>query len=347
MITIENIKEKIKKEEELPLVEKSLNFFQENYPDDIYNNDLSAFLNSFFQFNPDGITIASSILTYIKLPLHIIKHEFGENIYTIASTVYEIDKYSFTNKESELKNCLNSLNVDSPEDVRALLISLANRYYYIQTMGDLPTDIKKAFISEILNAFIPVAGKMRLGFIKSRLEDLCLQNLDPEAYNDILNKLNATPSQLITYLNCTKESISNLLRQNNINFTIKGRVKNIFSIYNKLANGKKWDEIYDISAIRIIVENEDECYKALELIYSLYTPVADRFKDYINNPKENMYQSLHTTIIDPDGRYYEIQIRTNQMNIVAEIGSAAHNEYKKEQSLKRTIPTIKQKDVEE
>lgn len=337
---IEYIKSRIK-EEDVLLLEKAYQFANKkllelNYKNkDILLDNILEITNTLIDFNADILTLVSSILSKIinyGIDKSEIEKEFNN---TIANISYGVS--IITDKEllddSKIKY-LNELNPNSDIDVRILFIKLAERYYYMKNMTNLSIEKQKEIATETLNILVPIASKLRLNYIKSRVEDLCLYYLKPEVYTDILVKLDSTPETLKIYLNIMKENISNLLIKNNINFQIKSRVKSIYSIYNKLESGRDWNDIYDILAIRILVEELEECKLVADIIHSQYIPIPSRIKDFITNPKDNMYQSLHTTIIGIDNRYYEIQIRTHDMNKMAELGSASHHLYKEKQ-LKR------------
>ena len=338
-MNIDYIKSKIKNKEEIPLIETAFNFASTkllgiNYSkDETLINHILGIINTLIDFNADSTTLISCLL-YETINNGISKEEiekqFGTEISNIAFSSSIINTKKLIQDDKKQLDYLEQLNVDSPEDVRTLFIKLADRLYSMNTQERLETGYQKKVAEETLEILVPTAQRLRLNYIKSKLEDLCLLYLEPQAYNEILNKLNATPEILSNQLNETKNNISDLLNNNNINFVIKGRVKNIYSIYNKLMSGKSWDEIYDILALRIILDDESECNKVLELIHSNYMYLYERFKDYINNPKENMYQSFHTTIIH-NNRFYEIQIRTNEMHKTAEVGNASHQLYKQKQ----------------
>ena len=336
-MTIDYIKGKIEKKEDIPLIEKAYNFANKKLSGIYYKNNetlinnVLSVTNTLIDFKADTSTLVSSILcetinngTNIKE----IEKEFDTNIANITLGAAKLTKYELIQDNPNGDVYLGQLNTDSPENVRSISIKLAKRLYYMQTMEIFPIEYQKKVARETLDILVPIAQKFKLNFLKSKLEDMCLYYLKPAAYNDIIKKLDATPNMLATYLNNMKENISNLLTENNFEFMIKSRVKNIYSIYNKLASGKSWDNIYDILAIRILVKDEAECYRIAELIHSQYVPLSSRFKDYISIPKENMYQSLHTTIIGEEGRFFEIQIRTYEMNKTAETGKASHQLYK-------------------
>jgi len=360
-MNIEYILKRIENKDDISLIKKAYIFLYEtllevDHPNknEVINNILEV-TNILIDFNSDIKTIISSII-YETLNHGITKQiiekrfdiEIANTSYKVFvlnnlelkynsdiddnSDIYDEDRYN----DIPYIKYLKELDYDRKEDVSTLFIILAKRYYTIKLMDKESSEYIKDIANDTLNTLIPTAAKLRLGAIKSKTEDLCLYHLQPIAYDYILNNLEDTPENLEIYLNQMKENISKILIENNINFIIKSRVKSIYSIYNKLASGKEWNEIYDILAIRILVEKESDCQKIANLIHSKYQYLPSRLKDFISNPKENMYQSLHTTIIGEDKRFYEIQIRTHQMNKTAEIGPASHYLYKIKQ-LKKLI----------
>ena len=193
-----------------------------------------------------------------------------------------------------------------------------------------------------MSVLVPIAHRLGINSIKSELENLSLYYLKPDVYNDILEKLNETIDELNDCLEEMKESLIELLTDAGIKFEIKGRVKSVYSIYNKLSNGKEWNKIYDILALRIFVNEESECYQVIGLIHSRFRPMPKRFKDYIASPKENMYQSLHTTVYGVEGHVFEVQVRTYEMDEIAEKGIASHWSYK-EKGAKKIQNVMEQK----
>ena len=193
-----------------------------------------------------------------------------------------------------------------------------------------------------MSVLVPIAHRLGINSIKSELENLSLYYLKPDVYNDILEKLNETVDELNDCLEEMKESLIELLTDAGIKFEIKGRVKSVYSIYNKLSNGKEWNKIYDILALRIFVNEESECYQVIGLIHSRFRPMPKRFKDYIASPKENMYQSLHTTVYGVEGHVFEVQVRTYEMDEIAEKGIASHWSYK-EKGAKKIQNVMEQK----
>ena len=217
-------------------------------------------------------------------------------------------------------------------DVRVLIVKLADRLHNMRTLYVLSEAKQKRKAKETLEILTPVAHRLGIYKIKSELEDLSLRYSNPTAYFDIVEKLNVKKSERDASVGKMLSDVSELLNSHNITHEIKGRSKSIYSIYNKMAKGKKFEDIYDILALRVFVNTEQECYLALGLIHSKYKPLPKRFKDYIASPKTNMYQSLHTTVFGIDGQLYEIQIRTYEMDKIAEYGIASHWSYKENKS---------------
>ena len=282
--------------------------------------------------NVDYITIASALLhetiNHGGSSKEILEEKFGEDIASIVDTISKINKLTLNDdKESTILN-LRKVIVGLSEDVRVLYVKLADRLHNMRTVWALDAAEKKAKIYETENVLIPIAARLGINSIKSELEDLCLKHSKPNVYNEIVNMLKDTQEELNNRLDTMKDDISNILSEHNINFKIKGRVKSVHSIYEKMLSGHKWNEIYDILALRIIVERVDECYLAIGLIHAKYRPLPNRFKDYIAMPKNNMYQSLHTSIIGTDSYVFEVQVRTYEMDEVAEKGIASHWSYK-------------------
>jgi GTP pyrophosphokinase len=214
----------------------------------------------------------------------------------------------------------------------------------MRTIWALTPEKQKQKANETVKVLIPIAHRLGINKIKSELEDLCLKYLKPDIYNDISEKLNDSREDLSIILNDMKENVANILKDYGLKFEIKGRVKSISSIYEKLNKGKKFNDIYDILALRIILEKESDCYLAVGLIHAKYRPMPKRFKDYIASPKENMYQSLHTTVFGVEGYLFEIQLRTAEMDEIAEKGIASHWTYK--ESGTKKIQTIMEQKLE-
>ena len=271
-----------------------------------------------------------------------LKENFGEEVAMIVNSVSKINKLELPDNDEKSIIYLRKILVGLAEDVRVLYIKLADRLHNMRTNWAINPTKQKEKASETMNVLVPIAHRLGINSIKSELEDLSLYYLKPDVYNDILEKLNNTVAQLDEYLEEMKESIIELLTDAGIKFEIKGRVKSVYSIYNKLNNGKEWNKIYDILALRVFVDTVAECYQVIGLIHSRFRPMPKRFKDYIASPKENMYQSLHTTVFGIEGKVFEIQVRTYEMDEIAEKGVASHWSYK-EKGTKKIQSIMEQK----
>ena len=257
---------------------------------------------------------------------------FGSEVSHIVASLTKINKLKLSDDSESSGLYLRKVLVGLSEDPRVLIIKLADRLHNMRTLDYLPVDKQKQKAMETMNVLIPIAHRLGINSIKSELEDLSLKYSKPEVYESILEKLDGTREELNNVLNEMIESVSEILSSHNIKFKIKGRVKSVYSIYTKLCTGRKWSDIYDILAMRAIVDDVSDCYLAAGLIHAKYRPIPKRFKDYIAMPKANMYQSLHTSVFGIDGHIFEIQLRTKEMDDIAENGIASHWSYKEHTS---------------
>ena len=289
----------------------------------------------------DAETIVAALLHEViskaNCSREIIEQEFGRDVYNLVNGVNKLSKINFSTENEYLIDYYKKIIVGIAEDVRVIIIKLADRLHNMRTLWALPIEKQKNAARESLEIFAPIAHHLGINKIKSELEDLSFRYLKPDVFYDIAEKLNNTKLERDKTVQNMMNEVTNLLADHNIVHEIKGRSKSIYSIYNKLNKGKKFSDIYDLLAIRILVNTEQECYLALGLIHSKFKPLSNRFKDYIAMPKPNMYQSLHTTVFGFDGYLFEIQIRTYDMNEVAENGVAAHWAYKENQDAKATM----------
>lgn len=253
---------------------------------------------------------------------------FGPEVALLVDGVTKINKINFNSDSEASAAYQRKILVGLSEDVRVIIIKLADRLHNMRTLYVLSEEKQKKKAKETLEILTPVAHRLGIYKIKSELEDLSLRYLKPDAYFDIVEKLNQKKTERDEAVGKMLNEVSALLTEHNIPHEIKGRSKSIYSIYNKMAKGKRFDDIYDILALRVFVDTEQDCYLALGLIHSKYKPVPKRFKDYIAMPKTNLYQSLHTTVFGIDGELFEIQIRTYEMDKIAEYGIASHWSYK-------------------
>ena len=257
-----------------------------------------------------------------------VEKSFGEEVMNLVDGVTKINSINISTENEHLTEYYKKIIVGIVEDVRVIIIKLADRLHNMRTLYALPHEKQKKKAKETLEILAPIAHRLGMHKIKSELEDLSLKYLKPEAYRDVVEKLSHTKLERESYVKEMSNELSNLLNANGIPHEIKGRAKSIYSIYKKLDKGRSFNDIYDLLALRILVDKEQECYLALGLIHSKYKPVAKRFKDFIANPKTNLYQTLHTTVFGPHDNFYEIQIRTYDMDEVAENGIASHWAYK-------------------
>ena len=262
-----------------------------------------------------------------------LEEEFGNDIAKLVDGVSKISKMHFSTENEALVEYYKKIIVGMSEDVRVIIIKLADRLHNMRTLWALPKDRQKVKAKEVLEILAPIAHHLGIHKIKSELEDLSLRYLKPDVFYDIAEKLNTTKLERDNAVNEMINEVSDILLEHNIKFDIKGRSKSIYSIYKKMEKGKKFSELYDLLALRILVDTEQECYTALGLIHSKFKPMPKRFKDYIAMPKVNGYQSLHTTIFGVDGQIFEVQIRTHAMDEIAENGVAAHWAYKEKKNL--------------
>ena len=296
--------------------------------------------------NTDALTITCALLHEVMNNGDTYFNEIEENFDTdtakIVDSISKINKLELPDESESSAMYLRKVLIGLAEDVRVLYIKLADRLHNMRTIWAVNPEKQREKANETLSVLVPIAHRLGINSIKSELENLCLKYLKPEVYHDIEEQLNSSKDNLKECLEDMKEEISDILTENNIKFEIKGRVKSIYSIYNKLNKGKKFSEIYDILALRVLLNKESDCYLAVGLIHSKFRPVPKRFKDYIANPKENMYQSLHTTVFGVDGKLFEIQLRTYEMDEIAEKGLASHWSYK-EKGAKKIQNIMEQK----
>ena len=268
-----------------------------------------------------------------------IKEQFGEDVALLVDGVTKLDKLSFHGEhqnqdkdaeklERQAEN-LRKMFLAMAKDIRVILIKLADRLHNMRTLQHMRPEKQQEIARETLDIYSPIAQRLGISKIKVELDDLSLKYLEPEAYYDLVDKIAVRKGERERYIQAIVDEVSEHIKHAGIQAQIDGRIKHFFSIYKKMKNqNKSIDQIYDLFAVRIIVDTVQDCYAALGVIHEMYKPIPGRFKDYIAMPKANMYQSLHTTLIGASGQPFEIQIRTYEMHKAAEYGIAAHWKYK-------------------
>lgn len=259
-----------------------------------------------------------------------IAQEFNEEVALLVDGVTKLGQLSYDADKVEIQaENLRKMFLAMAKDIRVILIKLADRLHNMRTLKYMKPEKQREKARETMDIYAPIAQRLGISKIKTELDDLSLKYLKPEAYYDLVEKIAMRKGARDEYVKNLVEEVKNHIKEAGIEATIDGRSKHFFSIYKKMVNqGKTIDQIYDLFAIRILVNDVKDCYAALGVIHEMYKPIPGRFKDYIAMPKPNMYQSLHTTLIGPDGRPFEIQIRTYEMHRTAEYGIAAHWKYK-------------------
>jgi len=281
----------------------------------------------------DSTTIVAALLHDIvedtDLKLKEIENQFGKEVASLIDGVTKLSHIKYKSREEQQAETLRKMLIAMAKDIRVILIKLADRLHNMKTISHLPADKQKRIAAETLEIYAPLAHRLGISQLKWQLEDLSFMTLEPKRYEQIARMISEQRSEREKYVNKVIEALTRELDAIGMKCELSGRVKHFYSIYQKMVQrGIEFSEIYDLSAIRVLVDNLKDCYAALGIIHTLWKPVPGRFKDYIAMPKFNMYQSLHTVVIGPMGRPLEIQIRTKQMHRTAEYGIAAHWRYK-------------------
>ena len=291
----------------------------------------------------DKETIAAGMLHDVvedtKFTEEDIRREFGDEVALLVDGVTKLGRLSYSSDKLEVQaENLRKMFLAMAKDIRVIIIKLADRLHNMRTLQFMTPAKQKEKAKETMDIYAPIAQRLGISKIKTELDDLALKYSQPEVFYDLVNQINARKTEREEFVEQIVEEVSTHMKNANIKAEVNGRVKHFFSIYKKMVNQDKTvDQIYDLFAVRIIVESVKDCYAALGVIHEMYTPIPGRFKDYIAMPKPNMYQSLHTTLMSAVGQPFEIQIRTEEMHKTAEYGIAAHWKYKESNDGKKSV----------
>src|SRR3984957_2242617 len=300
----------------------------------------------------DEITIAAALLhdavEDTGVTTEWLSSEFGAQVSAVVDGVTKLDRLEFDSKEAQQAATIRKMFIAMAQDWRVLLIKLADRLHNMRTISVMPMHRQRAIAQETLDVYAPLAHRLGVQQVKWQLEDLSFATLHPKRYAEIEQMVAARAPEREAYLSEVMSTLSDKLESFGIKAEVRGRPKHFWSIYEKMVvGGKEFDEIFDLVGLRLIVEEERDCWAALGAIHALWSPVQGRFKDYINSPKFNLYQSLHTTVIGPRGKSVEVQVRTQEMHRRAEFGVAAHWSYKEGASANEVAWMQRLADVEE
>ena len=277
--------------------------------------------------------VEDTVMTYDE-----IKDEFGEEVAQLVDGVTKLGQLSYSADKVEVQaENLRKMFLAMAKDIRVIIIKLADRLHNMRTLKYMRPEKQKEKARETMDIYAPIAQRLGISKIKVELDDLSLKYLQPDVYYDLVEKIALRKAEREKFVQGIVDEVKRHIDEAGIKAQVDGRVKHFFSIYKKMVNqDKTLDQIYDLFAVRIIVDTVKDCYAALGVIHEMYTPIPGRFKDYIAMPKPNMYQSLHTTLIGPNGTPFEIQIRTFEMHRTAEYGIAAHWKYKEQSDGKKS-----------
>lgn len=347
MLTIEDVINKVLKyrpQANVELIRKAYVFSREAHCTQIRKEGIPyiyhplAVADILANMKLDSATIAAGLLhdtvEDAEMTLDDISDMFSPEVAFLVDAVTKLSKIRFSTVEEAKAESFRKMFLAMSKDIRVILIKFADRLHNMRTIEFLPPEKQKRIALETLEIYAPLSNRLGIGWMRNEFEDLAFKVLHPKEYDELVRKVAIRKEEQNEYINSVIEILSQRIRENNIYFRAFGRVKHYYGIYNKMLKQKiPFEQIYDVIGIRIITDSVPHCYDILGIIHSLWTLIPGRFKDFISLPKSNLYQSLHTTIIGPKGERVEFQIRTEEMDIIAEEGIAAHWRYKERKDL--------------
>lgn len=324
---------------DLQLVIKAYSFARLAHEGQLRNSGELFFIHPFnvamilADLNMDTATIIAGLLHDViedtEISHEVIAEEFGGEIADLVEGVTKLKKLQYKTKQENQAENLRKMVMAMAKDIRVIIVKLADRLHNMRTLEYMSDEKRKEKALETLEIYAPLSHRLGISKIKWELEDLSLRYLDPVNYYDLVDRVSKRRQEREIYIEGIIQTLGKNLDDHKIKYDVSGRPKNFYSIYKKMVHqGKAFEQIFDLTAIRVLVDDIKECYEVLGIVHNLWKPIPGRFKDYIAMPKPNMYQSIHTTVIGPKGEIFEVQVRTWDMHKTAEYGIAAHWKYK-------------------
>jgi len=355
-VTIDDVLEKMKKnnkKSDLKLIKRAYDFAKEKHGDQLRKSGEPYIIHPIqvayilANLELDDATICAALLHDVaedtEVTIQDLAKEFSPEIAEMVDGVTKLGNLKYTSAEEQQVENYRKMFLAMGKDIRVILIKLADRLHNMRTLKFLKRDRQIAISKETQDLYAPLANRLGMYSLKWELEDLSFKYLNPDEYREIVEGIDKKREERLQFINQIVEQINEELKKQKIKAEITGRAKHLYSIYRKMQrDNKSLDQIYDLFALRILVDNVKDCYAALGVVHELYNPMPGRFKDYISVPKPNMYQSLHTTLIGPKGTPFEVQIRTYEMHRIAEFGIAAHWAYKEANKFKKTSVIVQE-----
>ena len=355
-VTIDDVLEKMKKnnrKSDLKLIRRAYDFAKEKHGNQLRKSGEPYIIHPvqvayiLSELELDDATICAALLHDVaedtEVTIKDLAKEFSTEIAEMVDGVTKINKLHFSTASEQIAANQRKILVGLSSDVRVIIIKFADRLHNMRTLKFLRRDRQLAIAKETQDLYAPLANRLGMYSLKWELEDLSFKYLNPDEYREIVDGIDKKREERLQFINQIVDQIGDELKKQRIKAEITGRAKHLYSIYRKMKrDNKSLDQIYDLFALRILVDNVKDCYSALGVVHELYNPMPGRFKDYISVPKPNMYQSLHTTLIGPKGTPFEVQIRTYEMHRIAEFGIAAHWAYKEANRFKKTSVIVQE-----